>query len=95
MTPTNVQTTDLATKVRLGTLRRDEPDKCWGGLGNGWTCDGCERTIAGTEFEIEADFDLGATTLHFHIACFLEWHRATAPAGPVLRHPGHREGGTT
>ena len=66
----------ISNKVRLGLLRRDEPERTWGGLGRGSRCDGCERPIV-TDLEIEADFDLGATTLRFHVACFLAWYRVT------------------
>lgn len=76
MTPATEHLDSIATKVRGGTVRRDEPDRTWGGLGNGWTCDGCDRPITTSELEIEADFDLGATTLHFHVPCFLAWDRA-------------------
>ena len=83
MAPTSEQIADMATRIQLGLLRPDEPDECWGGLGNGWTCDGCGRPITSSELEIEADFDEGTTTLHFHVSCFLAWHRATEAARAV------------
>ena len=77
MTPTSDATVVITTKVRLGVLRHDKPDGTWGGRGSGGTCDGCERAVTTSEPEIEADFDLGATALHFHVPCFLAWLHAS------------------
>lgn len=67
---------DIASKVQAGALRHDSPERTWGGRGNGRLCDACGRPIGSTDLELEADFDLGRTTLRFHAKCFTAWQRA-------------------
>ena len=76
MEPSAFELANIATKVQLGKLRHDSPARTWGGMGNGRSCDACDRAIESTDLELEADFDDGRTTLRFHASCFTAWQRA-------------------
>jgi hypothetical protein len=62
----------IRAKFRTGTLRGDAAARAWYGQGQDRPCVACDRRIATTDREVEADFADGVT-LRFHRECFHVW----------------------
>jgi len=66
----------IPAKLGRGLLPTGRPLKLWAGLGNGYPCDGCGRSIAATDLEYELEF-ADASTIRLHRECSIIWHQAT------------------
>jgi hypothetical protein len=72
-------------RLTVAALRRATPIRMWGGKGCGAPCDFCRVLVSSTdiEYEVEAQLDGEAVTLHFHTRCHDAWKtECEAAQGP-------------
>ena len=62
----------IRTMIRTGELPCDEPQRTWGGQGEGKRCAACVESIQPTEIEFEITLASGAE-LRLHRACHDVW----------------------
>lgn len=72
-------------RLTVAALRRAVPGRLWGGKGCGVPCDFCRVLVSSAEieYEVEAQLDGAAVTLHFHPRCHDAWKAEIEGQGGV------------
>jgi hypothetical protein len=70
-------------RLSVAALRRARPGRLWGGKGCGAPCDFCRVLVSPSEveYEVEAELDGVALTLHFHPRCHDIWRAEADSTG--------------
>jgi len=78
-------------RMTVAALRRAVPIRLWGGKGCGAPCDFCRVLVSSAEieYEVEAQLDGAAVTLHFHPRCHDAW-KAEVDAQGTVTAPAQR-----
>jgi hypothetical protein len=73
-----------AERLTVAALRRVVMKRVWGGKGCGAPCDFCRVLVTSSdvEYELEAELDGKAVTLHFHTRCHEAWRAERLPGAP-------------
>jgi hypothetical protein len=72
-------TRDMArAAIHAGKLPNRNPDRIWGGRGEGADCTICAVPVMHDEMELEIEFNQdgdtpGSITHHLHVRCFAAW----------------------
>jgi hypothetical protein len=68
-------------RLSVAALRRVVMKRVWGGKGCGAPCDFCRVLVTSSdvEYELEAELDGQAVTLHFHPRCHEAWRAGRLP----------------
>ena len=59
--------------IRTGELPCEEPQRTWGGRGEGKRCAACVESIQPTEIEFEVALGLSGATVRLHRLCHAIW----------------------
>ncbi len=63
----------IRTMIRTGELPCEEPQRTWGGQGEGKRCAACVESIQPTEIEFEVALGLSGATVRLHRLCHAIW----------------------
>jgi hypothetical protein len=88
---TNTTEAPRTERLTVAELRRATAVRLWGGKGCGVPCDFCRVLVSKTEveYEVEAQLDGAAVTLHFHPRCHDAWKAEVEalPAPDLTQQP--------